>query len=113
MGPRTGRFAFVVQASSLLFTLSRLEACTTTKSHLRLPRSSPAPAQTTSPDAQSASRSAGRYPGTRRGRSGSRAGGLAASAPSVARWLGDIRRYFPTGVVQVMQRVVEETYPGR
>ena len=30
--------------------------------------------------------------------------GSAASAPSVARWLGDIRRYFPTGVVQVMQR---------
>ena len=43
-------------------------------------------------------------PGARRGRGGSRAGGLAASAPSVARWLGDIRRYFPTGVVQVMQR---------
>ncbi|AJF66878.1 VWA domain-containing protein [Streptomyces vietnamensis] len=30
--------------------------------------------------------------------------GLGASAPSVARWLGDIRRYFPTSVVQVMQR---------
>ncbi|MEW1721180.1 VWA domain-containing protein [Streptomyces sp. NPDC093109] len=33
-----------------------------------------------------------------------RAGGLGASAPSVARWLGDIRTYFPSTVVQVMQR---------
>jgi Mg-chelatase subunit ChlD len=33
-----------------------------------------------------------------------RAAGLGASAPSVARWLGDIRRYFPAPVVQVMQR---------
>ncbi|MBJ6634327.1 VWA domain-containing protein [Streptomyces sp. I5] len=33
-----------------------------------------------------------------------RAGGLGASAPAVARWLGDIRTYFPTSVVQVMQR---------
>src|SRR4051812_49467334 len=32
-----------------------------------------------------------------------RAGGLNASAPRVARWLGDIRRYFPSTVVQVMQ----------
>jgi hypothetical protein len=31
-------------------------------------------------------------------------GGLGASAPSVARWLGDIRTYFPANVVQVMQR---------
>ncbi|MGK5631396.1 VWA domain-containing protein [Streptomyces sp. URMC 123] len=30
--------------------------------------------------------------------------GLGASAPRVARWLGDIRTYFPTSVVQVMQR---------
>jgi hypothetical protein len=37
-------------------------------------------------------------------RSGGRSGGLGASAPSVARWLGDIRTYFPTPVVQVMQR---------
>ncbi|MDN5762550.1 MAG: VWA domain-containing protein [Microlunatus sp.] len=29
---------------------------------------------------------------------------LGASAPQVARWLGDIRTYFPTSVVQVMQR---------
>ena len=31
-------------------------------------------------------------------------GGLGASAPRIARWLGDIRQYFPTSVVQVMQR---------
>lgn len=30
--------------------------------------------------------------------------GRGASAPSVARWLGDIRKYFPSSVVQVMQR---------
>ncbi|MFD7976541.1 VWA domain-containing protein [Streptomyces sp. NPDC059071] len=35
---------------------------------------------------------------------GDRAAGLGASAPSVARWLGDIRTYFPSSVVQVMQR---------
>jgi Mg-chelatase subunit ChlD len=33
-----------------------------------------------------------------------RKGGLGSSAPSVARWLGDIREYFPSSVVQVMQR---------
>ena len=33
-----------------------------------------------------------------------RVGGLARSAPAVARWLGDIRRYFPVPVVQVLQR---------
>lgn len=32
-----------------------------------------------------------------------RQGGLGSSAPSVARWLGDIREYFPSSVVQVMQ----------
>lgn len=37
-------------------------------------------------------------------RSGDRRGGLGGSAPSVARWLGDIRTYFPTGVVRVMQQ---------
>lgn len=43
--------------------------------------------------------------GGREGGSGrSRSAGLGASAPQVARWLGDIRTYFPTGVVQVMQR---------
>jgi len=32
-----------------------------------------------------------------------RSAGLGASAPRVARWLGDIREYFPSTVVQVMQ----------
>ena len=36
--------------------------------------------------------------------SGKRSAGLAGSAPSVHRWLGDIRTYFPTPVVQVLQR---------
>ncbi|MFE2250264.1 VWA domain-containing protein [Streptomyces lavendulae] len=35
---------------------------------------------------------------------GERSAGLGGSAPQVARWLGDIRTYFPTTVVQVMQR---------
>lgn len=35
---------------------------------------------------------------------GERRGGSGSSAPSVARWLGDIRSYFPSQVVQVMQR---------
>jgi Mg-chelatase subunit ChlD len=41
------------------------------------------------------------------GESGSddeRRGGLGASAPNVARWLGDIRTYFPASVVRVMQK---------
>lgn len=33
-----------------------------------------------------------------------RKGGLGASSPNVNRWLGDIRKYFPTSIVQVMQR---------
>src|SRR3954451_5358727 len=33
-----------------------------------------------------------------------RQGGLGSSAPRVARWLGDIRTYFPSPVVQVMQQ---------
>lgn len=33
-----------------------------------------------------------------------RTGGLSGSAPRVARWLGDIRRYFPTPVVRVLQQ---------
>lgn len=36
-------------------------------------------------------------------RSGRR-GGMEKSAPGVARWLGDIRKYFPSSVVQVMQK---------
>ncbi|MFF0744380.1 VWA domain-containing protein [Streptomyces sp. NPDC004111] len=48
---------------------------------------------------------AGGRPGGRNGTgSGGRSAGLGASAPSVARWLGDIRTYFPSSVVQVMQR---------
>ena len=33
-----------------------------------------------------------------------RSSGLGGSAPRVARWLGDIREYFPSTVVQVMQK---------
>ncbi|MFF8607501.1 VWA domain-containing protein [Streptomyces sp. NPDC015346] len=44
----------------------------------------------------------GHCKGTLAGRD--RSGGLGGSAPSVARWLGDIRTYFPRSVVQVMQR---------
>ena len=36
-------------------------------------------------------------------RDGKGRGGLGASAPKVAKWLGDIRTYFPSSVVQVMQ----------
>ncbi len=43
------------------------------------------------------------YDSDRRGETGERRGGLGGSAPSVARWLGDIRSYFPSTVVQVMQ----------
>ncbi len=39
-------------------------------------------------------------PGTR----GKGRGGLGKSAPQVARWLGDIRGYFPSAVVQVVQK---------
>ncbi|MGP3985542.1 VWA domain-containing protein [Streptomyces sp. 3N207] len=38
------------------------------------------------------------------GSGGGASGGLGASAPHVSRWLGDIRTYFPSSVVQVMQR---------
>jgi uncharacterized protein with von Willebrand factor type A (vWA) domain len=38
------------------------------------------------------------------GGEGERGAGLDPSAPTVARWLGDIREYFPSSVVQVMQR---------
>ncbi|MCB0527850.1 MAG: VWA domain-containing protein [Lewinellaceae bacterium] len=33
-----------------------------------------------------------------------RRGGLGSTSPNINRWLGDIRRYFPTPVVQLMQR---------
>ena len=42
--------------------------------------------------------------GPRPGDQGPRGAGLNASAPRVARWLGDIRAYFPASVVRVMQR---------
>jgi Mg-chelatase subunit ChlD len=35
---------------------------------------------------------------------GRRSAGLGGSAPAISRWLGDIRRYFPTSVVSIMQR---------
>jgi Mg-chelatase subunit ChlD len=44
------------------------------------------------------------YDAPTKGRGSRRAGGLGSSAPGVARWLGDIRRYFPSSIVQVMQR---------
>lgn len=39
-----------------------------------------------------------------RAKPGQRSAGLGRSAPTVARWLGDIRTYFPTNVVRVMQQ---------
>src|SRR5262245_58031613 len=33
-----------------------------------------------------------------------RRGGLGSSVPNAARWLGDIREYFPSSVVRVMQK---------
>lgn len=41
---------------------------------------------------------------TSQGQPGRKKGGLGASAPRVARWLGDIREFFPSPVVQVIQR---------
>jgi Mg-chelatase subunit ChlD len=38
------------------------------------------------------------------GENDSRKGGLGGSAPRVARWLGDIREYFPSSIVRVMQK---------
>ncbi|GIG19813.1 VWA domain-containing protein [Cellulomonas chitinilytica] len=46
----------------------------------------------------------GRGDGNGTGSSGQRSAGLGGSAPRVAKWLGDIRTYFPTSVVEVMQR---------
>ncbi|MGM9484075.1 VWA domain-containing protein [Roseateles sp. NT4] len=43
-------------------------------------------------------------PGPGGAKSRDRVGGRGGSSPSVARWLGDIRKYFPSSVVQVMQR---------
>lgn len=39
-----------------------------------------------------------------------RKGGLGSSAPKAARWLGDIRRYFPTSVVRVLQQDALDRY---
>ncbi|NEQ96280.1 MAG: VWA domain-containing protein [Cyanothece sp. SIO2G6] len=41
---------------------------------------------------------------------GDRSASLQESAPTVARWLGDIRTYFPASVVQVMQRDALERF---
>ncbi|MDB6154000.1 MAG: hypothetical protein JWL90_2453 [Chthoniobacteraceae bacterium] len=35
---------------------------------------------------------------------GKRSAGLGASSPNVTRWLGDIRRFFPKSIVQVLQK---------
>ena len=35
---------------------------------------------------------------------GERQKGLGSSAPNINRWLGDIRKYFPSSVVTVMQK---------
>src|SRR5689334_7510634 len=35
---------------------------------------------------------------------GARQGGMGKSMPNVARWLGDIREYFPTPIVRIMQQ---------
>jgi len=42
--------------------------------------------------------------GAGEGEGENRRGGLGASSPAVARWLGDIRTYFPSSVVRVMQK---------
>src|SRR5919201_4009403 len=42
--------------------------------------------------------------GESRSRDARRTGGLGGSSPNVARWLGDIRTYFPTPVVRVLQK---------
>lgn len=39
-----------------------------------------------------------------KGKPNKRSAGLGASSPRVARWLGDIRKYFPSTVVSVMQK---------
>src|SRR4051794_32212450 len=44
------------------------------------------------------------YDGKPEGGGRKRQGGLGGSAPNVARWLGDVRQFFPTSVVRVMQQ---------
>lgn len=36
--------------------------------------------------------------------SGDKKGGLGSSSPKINRWLGDIRKYFPSSIVQIMQK---------
>ena len=36
--------------------------------------------------------------------SGDKRGGLGSSSPKINRWLGDIRKYFPSSIVQIMQK---------
>ncbi|MGW4356863.1 VWA domain-containing protein [Nocardia sp. NPDC004582] len=55
-------------------------------------------------DDQAMDRALGSLYDSGQGGSGRRSGGLGGSAPQVSRWLGDIRRYFPSTVVEVMQR---------
>ncbi|MEU1430021.1 VWA domain-containing protein [Nocardia sp. NPDC005746] len=57
-----------------------------------------------STDDQAMDRALGSLYDSGQGGSGRRSGGLGGSAPQVSRWLGDIRRYFPSTVVEVMQR---------
>jgi hypothetical protein len=54
-------------------------------------------------DAALAALSNGRDGDEGQGQGRDRSAGLGGSAPAVARWLGDIRTYFPSPVVQVMQ----------
>ncbi|MBK6756691.1 MAG: VWA domain-containing protein [Moraxellaceae bacterium] len=46
----------------------------------------------------------GEEDGMGRSKSKSTRGGLGSSAPKVSSWLGDIRQYFPTSVVRVLQK---------
>ncbi|MEU1206035.1 VWA domain-containing protein [Nocardia sp. NPDC005825] len=55
-------------------------------------------------DDQAMDRALGSLYDSGQGGGGRRSGGLGGSAPQVSRWLGDIRRYFPSTVVEVMQR---------
>ncbi|WP_433667902.1 VWA domain-containing protein [Nocardia sp. CA-136227] len=57
-----------------------------------------------SADDQAMDRALGSLYDSGQGGGGRRSGGLGGSAPQVSRWLGDIRRYFPSTVVEVMQR---------
>ena len=40
----------------------------------------------------------------RSGGKGGRKGGLGSSSPRIAKWMGDVRNYFPSSVVQVIQK---------